>query len=402
MTESSLLDAVAPVDRFRAMVIADPALQLRLSRLEGDEDFIAAVVEIAGSAGITLAPDALHPAMRPDPIGLRRFSGAAITSRTAPEGHWLPGAVVASPGELAVDWVHFADTPLSEPFFEDSLRRKRHLPLNRLIQPRTPLATLEAAAGEAAPVPSGFVFHLSRCGSTLISQMLAADPRNVVVSEAAPIDSIVQLGTARADVPIEERARLLRAMVGALGRGRVGPDGSYVVKLDSWHTIALPLFRIAFPETPWVFLYRDPVEILVSHARMAGAQTVFGALPFDPYGIENGADMHPDAFAACALGRIATAVVEHIGQGGGLLVNYADLPGAMEAQILPHFGIALDDSGRAALVEALGRDAKSPTTGFTGDSEAKQRAASAALRANAAAWLDEPYRLLETLRVAGR
>jgi hypothetical protein len=402
MTESSLLDVVAPVDQFRAMVIGDPALQLRLSRLEGDEDFVTAAIDVAAAAGIALDLDMLHVAMRPDPLGLRRFSGAAITSRAAPEGHWLPGAVVPSVGELAVDWAHFADTPLSEPFFEESLRQKRHLPLNRLVQPRTPLATLEAAAGENAPAPAGFVFHLSRCGSTLVSQMLAADPRNIVVSEAAPIDSIVQLGTARPDVPIEERARLLRAMVGALGRGRVGDGGAYVVKLDSWHTIALPLFRIAFPDTPWLFLYRDPIEILVSHARMPGAQTVFGALPFDPYGIENGAAMHPDEYAACALGRIATAVVEHIGLGGGLLVNYADLPGAMETRILPHFDIALDEAGRAALIGALGRDAKSPNTGFTGDSEAKQRAASTELRANAAAWLDEPYRLLEALRVAGQ
>ena len=34
--------------------------------------------------------------------------------------------------------------------------------------------------------PSGFIFHESRVGSTLISNMLAADTRNLVFSEASP------------------------------------------------------------------------------------------------------------------------------------------------------------------------------------------------------------------------
>ncbi len=173
--------------------------------------------------------------------------------------------------------------------------------------------------------------------------MFAADARNVVVSEAASIDSIVQLAASRTDVPIEQRIELLRMIVGALGRDRLDGAGHYVVKLDSWHTLALPLFRLAFPDTPWIFLYRDPVEILVSHARMAGAQTVPGAMPFEPYGIENAAEMHPDDYAARALGRTAEAVIEHFGLGGGMLVNYTELPDAVEARILPHFGIVPDD-----------------------------------------------------------
>jgi hypothetical protein len=202
-------------------------------------------------------------------------------------------------------------------------------------------------------------------------------------------------------VPVEIRIDLLRAVVGALGRDRLGGAGHYIVKLDSWHTLALPLFRLAFPDTPWVFLYRDPVEILVSHARMAGAQTVPGAMPFDPYGIENGAEMHPDLYAARALGRTAEAVIEHIGLGGGLLVNYTELPEAMEAQILPHFDMIPDEQAKAALATAAGRDAKAPTERFARDSDAKQQEAKEGLRALAALHMDGPYRRLEELRRAG-
>jgi hypothetical protein len=37
-------------------------------------------------------------------------------------------------------------------------------------------------------MPDGFVFHMSRCGSTLVAQMLAVVPDHVVVSEAEPLD----------------------------------------------------------------------------------------------------------------------------------------------------------------------------------------------------------------------
>ncbi|MDB5706337.1 MAG: hypothetical protein JWN66_3453 [Sphingomonas bacterium] len=401
MTDSSLFDAAAPIDRFRACLLADPALQQRLSVLSEPEAFVGAMIDAAAGLGIAIAENEGYAALRADPLGLWRFSGAPVTSRTPPEGDWLPVAVVPSVGELAVDWAHFAGQPLAEPFYEDSLRNARHLPFNRLLQQRTPLVTLAESLGDELPVPDGFVFHLSRCGSTLVSQMFAADPRNIVISEAPPIDSVVQLGTARTDVPIELRIMLLRAMVGALGRDRAGASGHFIVKLDSWHTLALPLFRLAFPDTPWIFLYREPVEILVSHARMSGSQTVFGALPFDPYGIENGADMAPDHYAGRALGRTASAVIEHFGLGGGLLVNYTELPGAMESRIVPHFGIVPDAAESAAMAGATRRDAKAPTESFGADSATKQQEASAELRSIAAAYMDEPYRCLEALRLAG-
>ena len=401
MTDTSLLHAAAPIDRFRALVMADPALQQRLSVIVDQEVFVEALLSAAADAGIAITADEANAGLTPDPLGLWRFNGAPVTSRTAPDGDWLPVAIVPSSGELAVDWAHFSGLPLVDSFFEDSLRRARHRPLNRLVRPRTPLSTLLDSVGENPPVPAGFVFHQSRCGSTLVAQMAAADARNVVVSEAVPIDTVVQLATVRTDLPIDERLRLVRAVVGALGRDRMGGAGHYIVKLDSWHTIALPLFRLAFPDTPCLFLSRAPAQILVSHARMAGAQTVFGAMSFDPYGIDESMAMPPDHYAARALGRTAEAVIEHLGLGGGMLVNYAELPEAMAMRILPHFGIAPDEEALAALATASGRNAKAPNERFVHDSGDKQQEAKDGLRAIAALYMDEPYRHLEGLRRAG-
>ena len=52
--------------------------------------------------------------------------------------------------------------------------------------------SIEALSELPPGVPiAGFIFHMSRCGSTLLSQALAAFESNIVVSEAAPLRSIL-------------------------------------------------------------------------------------------------------------------------------------------------------------------------------------------------------------------
>src|SRR5678816_558328 len=103
------------------------------------------------------------------------------------------------------------------------------------------------------------IFHMSRCGSTLVAQMLAALERNIVISEARPIDQV--LG---AKVDEERRIAWLRWIVNALAQRRRPAEEFFFIKLDAWHVLHLPLIQRAFPNTPWVFLYRDPIEVMVS------------------------------------------------------------------------------------------------------------------------------------------
>src|SRR5438552_2215761 len=50
----------------------------------------------------------------------------------------------------------------------------------------------------------------------------------------------------------------------ALGRKRFGEERHYVVKFSSWNVRRLDLLRAAFPNTPWIFVYRQPVEVIGS------------------------------------------------------------------------------------------------------------------------------------------
>jgi len=159
----------------------------------------------------------------------------------------------------------------------------------------------------------------------------------------------------------------------------------------------LPLFRRAFPDVPWIFLYREPIEVLVSQMHQRGLQTVPGSIPAQLYGIDY--DGNAEIYCARVLAKICAAAIEHGCLGGGLMINYSELPDAMWARILPHFAIAPDEGEQALMRSSTSRDAKAPYATFQSDTESKRRVATDAMRAAADAHLVPLYRELETIRL---
>jgi hypothetical protein len=382
----------------RAMILADEALADRLAPIEDRGAFAAAAAEAGRGAGIAITADAILAAGRRDPLGIERFAEMPVTMTEWPGRNWLPAAIVQAPDQLAVDWVHFGDRPLSDSFFETSLGRARRLPINSLLRACTPLAMLAATRPpDADSGPDGLIFHMSRCGSTLVSQMLAAIPGVVAVSEAPALDATVQLVHSHPDAPLEQRIALLRGMAAALGRDRFGDRRHYIIKTDSWHSLALPLFRAAFPATPWLFLFRDPTEVMASQMRERGLQTEPGTQLDSVFAIPDPLSLSGEDYVARVLNRVTQAAVDHADIGGGLFVDYADLPDAVERRILPHFGIRPDPEALAAMRAAATWDAKSPRVAFEPDADDKRRGAGDAVRAASAAYLDGAHRELTAL-----
>lgn len=380
---------------FAALVMGDAVVARRLAAIEDGATFIAEAVRSAQAFGIALSEEALRNAAQPDVLGLARWSDAPLAGSSLPPRDWLPIGVTAAPGAIAVDWARFGAEPLREPFYEELLRRALRLPFNRAMRYRTSLHDLVAQADTMASVaPAGFIFHMSRCGSTLVAQMLAALEDSIVISEAPPLDAVVQLGRTLAP---DDAVRALRAMIAALGRKRSGGERRYVVKLDCWHTLALPLFRRAFPDVPWVFLYRDPVEVLVSQMRQRGMQMVPQYLPPRFYGIADADATMDEDYCARVLGVICRAVLDHHPTGGGLVLNYSALPDAVSTAILPHFGMTCSEAERESMRQMAQHDAKSPSQLFAGDAEAKRQAATAKTRFAAERHLREVYDGLEAL-----
>ncbi|MBB4100287.1 sulfotransferase family protein [Sphingomonas kyeonggiensis] len=370
-----------PLDQFRTAVMADAEAQQYLAEPYDPAEFEARALAWATAHGIALAAADLAEANRSAPAPPMR------TDR--PPLGWLPVSFSSTP-EPAVDWLHFADISPNTPFFQDAIREASYRPFNRLFRTATPIASLPGQADREAP--TGFIFHMSRCGSTLVSQMLGAVPGHVSISEAPALDALLQCRFTDQEAHVDA----LRGLVHAHRRGAE----RLFVKLDSWHTRALPLLRRAFPRTPWIFLYRDPVEVIVSHLRQRGVQTVPGMVPLAWFDLlPEDANLPDRVFIARVLERICSAVIEN-GRENGLLVDYAELPEAFFERILPHFGIAPDAAAGAAMTAAAGNHSKTPGIRFHADAQTKQRAADAELRAIVERYLAPVFAQLEATRAA--
>lgn len=383
----------------RAHLGADPD---RLDALAEQDAGTAhkALLALAAELGHRLDPVALRTALAADTLGLERFAVFPVTGTRRPGPRWLPVALGSDGAQVTVEWAHFGTAPLDQPFFEEALRRARAHPVSRLFAWRTPIMGLLDEPELQAPLRiDGLVLHMSRCGSTLVKHALAVLPGSIALSEPAPLDAVLQLCAQRNDLDFDLKVALVRAMAGALLSDRTGTARRRFIKTDCWHVTSLPLLRAAFPEVPWIFLYRDPVEVLASHERMLGAQTMPGAEAalvgvIDPLalpGIE---------FAARVLAAVCASIAEQFPvTAGGLLVDYASLPAALFNRILPHFGIVPDDQEIAAIGRVLGRNAKSPSQQFEPPGQPVRSTASEQVRAASARHLAP---VVERLRALDR
>jgi hypothetical protein len=284
---------------------------------------------------------------------------AADSARLDSMRDWFP---VALDGRT-VGWRHLPGR-FSEPFFGDTLRAQPredrlvcHTPYHRLGQVGDTLA------------PSVFIFHSSRCGSTLLAQMLATLPQCVVHSEPPVIDDFF---SRHGDAPHAHAAPLLRQLLGALGQRRAAADTHYIVKLDCWHMRHLPLLRAAFPDTPFWFLYREPAAILASHRRQRGPQMVPG-LVLPP---EIGAGVAPwdlEGYCAAVLRHIFDVALAHAGQLR--LLDYRQLPDVVWEELLAELGLAPAADQLEALRARSRFHAKAAGRVFSGDPAPEREAA---------------------------
>lgn len=307
---------------------------------------------------------------------------------------WLPIRVFHHDRQIMIDWGYIGERRLTEPFFEQTVDAALRQPFNLLFRRQTPIDLLDEFNSEQSELsPNGFIFHMSRCGSTLIAQLLATLPGMVVLAEAAPIDAMLRVRDHDPLITDDQRCRWLRGMINALGRPRRGDETALVVKFDSWSILDLPLIHRAFPHVPWIFVFRDPVEVLVSHYHERGSQMVPSIINPALFGFDRAVLQHMslDHYAARVLARICAAAVEHRALGSSYFVPYSQLPDAVWAALLHVFNVPHVQSDLDRMWAATRFHAKRPTEHFVQDAAAKQRNAPAALREAAASYVEPLY-----------
>ena len=271
-----------------------------------------------------------------------------------------PISVVNGDGGPWVEWCDLRGIVPDEPFFEQTVNRALSDPDRRASLRRTPLASLAAEVAGSDRDPSGFVFHMSRCGSTLAGRLLRATSTTLVVSEPEPLDALMRLDAGAS--PTERTARL-RAMVAALRRTGAPDHTHFVVKVDAWAIFHLDAIRSAFPDVPWVFLFREPQDVVASQVRRPGSHMVPGAAP-DGISVDEALSMGRERATASVLARIMGEALEHADDALGRFVSYAELPGAVADVIAPWFGIDVPAATREAMNDLAQWDSRTPSLPF--------------------------------------
>lgn len=254
--------------------------------------------------------------------------------------------------------------------------------------------------------PSGFIFHISRCGSTLLAKALARTPHHHVIDEGTPLnDGLWHYLTEGWQQPVtydQTRFTIYRNLLLAMGRQRTCQQERYFVKFRSWNAHFLDFITQVFPDVPCLFLYRDPVEVLVS-----GQWKRVWTLDFK--GLEPGAylsgcsvaetqAMDDLTFLAKIYRRYFQAALQT--QTNQLhYLNYDQLTQANYPAILAQaFGYQTTPEQIALMQTQFTYYSKDDddTIRFTSDKEAKQQAATQAVRQIVAQEMGDLYAQVET------
>lgn len=308
---------------------------------------------------------------------------------------WLPYQVSRFTPEVRVRWVWCGDWRANDPFFDHTLSGLLRSPLGQLLQRETSLAQLVALA-EAAPgvAPAGFIFHVSRCGSTLVSQMLARLEGSVVLGEPAPLTTLLEHPRLSPDDRLRAARAWLRWMAAPPAGSRSGEP--FVVKLEPRALLDWRSIRTAYPETPFVLVHRDPLEVLVSNLDSIAAAFLPGEIPPERLGSPARPIDSQETYVAFVLARLYAAAAELAREPHTLVVDYRELPGAIIECVLPHLRVSATDSERAAMMAATRLYSKDVAREqpFATDSERKRATASDSARDLGNTWLAAPYAAL--------
>ena len=291
----------------------------------------------------------------------------------------IPIKIFWKQDQLRVVWINIGEVRFTEPFFDDTIRRCRSSIPGQVMTETGSDELLKYGSEIPTIYPTGFVFHMSRCGSTLIAQMLAASEKNIVLAEASPIDDVLRIE----GIEEEQRGELLGAVINSLAQKRHLEEERLFIKFDSWSIYHLPFILKLFPGLPWMFLYRDPIEVMVSHSRKMGMHMVPGLLPSEVFGLdaEQVKNMSFNEYGANVLHSICSnAIVNYEKCKNGVLINYLQLPEVMSSLLSDHFNVKLNNEELLAMLEASKIYSKdSLGSVFKSDSEEKRKSADDAL-----------------------
>lgn len=280
--------------------------------------------------------------------------------------NWIPYEITLE--EDAVKWLYLNDKRYTEPFFEETISYCRRQPENYGKKTITSIAELEAARREIITIPpTAFIFHISRCGSTLMTQLLSLQTKNIVISEAPILDAILRWKYNTSNTSSIFRNNIFKYCVNMLGQKRFEEEQNYFIKLDSWHLMFLDEIRAFYPNTPFIFMARNLEEIIKSHKKIAGMQAVPGILEAEIFDL-NYPDvlfMEANLYLKHVLQSMSIAMQDFMKKDDNLiLLNYENGVYDNYLKTLEFLNMAFEESNLLQVKERLNFHSKNPHEKF--------------------------------------
>src|SRR5829696_8868641 len=290
---------------------------------------------------------------------------------------------------------------LTEPFFQQTVERAKAENRRELFTEFDVLLQLEKQL-DSVP-PTGFIFHSSRCGSTLVANACRSISNSIVLSEAYAIDKLIARFITDADSSVKESlySVFLRGVVHALAQRRTGTEQHLFIKFACCSFAQLERIKRIWPNVPWLFLYRDPVETIVSNINDVPPWLIDS----DRRVLASIINTSPAAAAGMSLEELCArtngslySTASDLANGHSMLLNYKQLSVPVIASVLKFFKVSLSTDELETIARTSGVHSKDGSRAFVADADTKQKLASDLVREMSERWAGEPYRLLEQKR----
>lgn len=246
------------------------------------------------------------------------------------------------------EWIFTGDKEFTEPFFDDTINVCRQFSENRIEQKTTTSLSsiIDQSQSSESATPAAIIFHVSRCGSTLLSQLLSCDKRNVVLSEVPFFDELLRLPFKQHDLNFSDIENYLSAAIKLYTEKRNDVSQFFFIKTDSWHLHFYETYRKLFPSIPYILLYRNPLEVIESQQKQRGLHSIPGILEKEIFGFsgerKNIADF--DAYMGDVLTTYFKKMIEITGSDSmAFSFNYSDGIPSITRKLYQILNLSMDE-----------------------------------------------------------
>lgn len=318
---------------------------------------------------------------------------------------WLPIDFIFNRTNSLVRWIDFGTKELTEPFFDWTLNHLKHSEPPAHERVTSTELFLRLADTIPAVVPSGLIFHISRCGSTLLSNFIRAGKMTLSLSEPRVLEPFFAttpfIGAPHlATISNNARKTFLDIIISLYSdRGAFSGRSRVVLKCDGIGIFSMAIMRLVWPTVPFIILIRDPIEVIVSNLNKPARWIVerqhrceFG------WTSQQGHDMSSEEYSARLIGGLCEAAIAQV-DDNCRIIDYANLNRQTLVSAAHFFGIDVQSVCVDDVLQMHASEPKRPKL-FEADCEQKQRAATPLVRECARRWAERPYRDLKNLAAA--